>query len=797
MKARGSGPRPASQAVLFPRDVVVAVAGLTGYSVSFSNEEDHELGQLAIGLETQIQANLVTVDVQYGLRDWSGDWDDDYEGLIEFAVVAELVPATPGPTRDDLFITGMELNQVIQHFRSSQHLDAANARPDNSIPLIAEKDTGVRVYVDYDAGSGLPVITTLSGELELRPTTGSATTIVPNGTIAPQRDSLIERGDPRQTLNFTIPEDICRGDVLARSVVFDANAPDQRSSSEQRTLRFRDVEPLRVLGVGVHYTGQDLDLPAPDAGDLLDTLPFTELMYPVPEIEITDFTEIEFSEDLKADIEDGCGDGFSALLDDLEDLKGDSSDVVFAILPTGDSSGSIDSGTVNGCGRHTGVAATFATSQGGAAHEIGHGLGRKHAPCDLWNRCHDPHNQDDDYPKYDDYASDSIGEFGFEPLASLDESVKDPQDFHDFMGYSGHNWISPYTYRGLMGHFGTFAALARRSATESTNRLEDRPHLIRKKTMRLFPRVIVDHDGKASLRPSFHFPAFPTDPAPGIRTHYRIELLDDRRRPLVCTRLYNPNPDCARCCTKRLWASIPFDPAARWFVVRTDGEPILEQHIPDPPQVRIVREAYQEDTRGVLIEWSSEPLSRGLWYLVQWEDPDGNWKGVAPRTRETTMVIPRRLFGKRRTMRVRVLATSGLATGSVERKLRLPDPNPEEVAIVLSGVLGPRRARRVRLGPIVRATAFLRGGGSARRAEFVWFDEAGSELGRGKRFDLRRLEQGRHLIRVVAPNQGAGAGEAAWMVERKGDEFWMETAGEPYSTDDGREETDGDSDGPR
>jgi hypothetical protein len=31
----------------------------------------------------------VRVRVIYGLRDWSGDWDDDFEGRISFAVIAE------------------------------------------------------------------------------------------------------------------------------------------------------------------------------------------------------------------------------------------------------------------------------------------------------------------------------------------------------------------------------------------------------------------------------------------------------------------------------------------------------------------------------------------------------------------------------------------------------------------------------------------------------------------------------------------------------------------------------------
>jgi hypothetical protein len=31
----------------------------------------------------------VTIQVTYGLRDWSGNWDDQYDGTINFAVIGE------------------------------------------------------------------------------------------------------------------------------------------------------------------------------------------------------------------------------------------------------------------------------------------------------------------------------------------------------------------------------------------------------------------------------------------------------------------------------------------------------------------------------------------------------------------------------------------------------------------------------------------------------------------------------------------------------------------------------------
>lgn len=77
--------------------------------------------------------------------------------------MAELEAAGATPSRDDLQITGVEITQVTRFFRSGNHLDLENVMPDNSIPLIASKPTGIRVYVDYDAASSLPPITRKGG----------------------------------------------------------------------------------------------------------------------------------------------------------------------------------------------------------------------------------------------------------------------------------------------------------------------------------------------------------------------------------------------------------------------------------------------------------------------------------------------------------------------------------------------------------------------------------------------------------------------------------------------------------
>ncbi|MHC4270106.1 MAG: hypothetical protein ACYSTS_16805 [Planctomycetota bacterium] len=89
---KGSGPREAREEVIFSGPVTQATAMLQGFDVSFSPRDDHELGNLEVRLTTTIDSlapQRVNIDAVFGLRDWSGDWDDRYEGEIFVTVIAD------------------------------------------------------------------------------------------------------------------------------------------------------------------------------------------------------------------------------------------------------------------------------------------------------------------------------------------------------------------------------------------------------------------------------------------------------------------------------------------------------------------------------------------------------------------------------------------------------------------------------------------------------------------------------------------------------------------------------------
>ena len=78
--------------VTMPVAVTNATAILTGFLVEYSNNNDHHLGQLDVQVAVPpggVNGTSVTVNITYGLRDWSGNWDDQYDGTVFFAVVGE------------------------------------------------------------------------------------------------------------------------------------------------------------------------------------------------------------------------------------------------------------------------------------------------------------------------------------------------------------------------------------------------------------------------------------------------------------------------------------------------------------------------------------------------------------------------------------------------------------------------------------------------------------------------------------------------------------------------------------
>ncbi len=785
-RTEGEGPQSASTQIVFPRRVLRAAVGIGGYSATYENHEDHHLGRLTIELNASVNASDPTrVDVSgaFGLRDWSGDWDDPYGGVVDYVVFAELVgvtPPLPGDARGDLVVADAEITQAIQHFRSHQHLDAANVFPDNSIRLVAGKPAVVRLYVDYDNASGLPPIAQLSGVLQVT-AAGTVTTLAPLQSIVPRRDANIERGQLGHTLNFLIPETLCQGavDIVAR--VFDAADATQFSGDFARSLLFEPLPSLPIMAVGIQYTGDDVSDPnalaAPTMADFTALFDFTEAVYPIPEVVITSYVTMTYDEDVKSDINDGC-DKLGDLKDAVADLRGDADDIVYGLFNSG-----LDTGSVGGCGGG-GVAVGRIGAQGTAAHEVGHALGRKHAPCDNVTRCAQPLDTDGDYPRYSGYDSDSIGEFGFD-IRSASVAVKNPANAHDMMGYSGGRWISPYTYKALLSRipetFGAAAPAGFAAASARSAALPDvRGDWIARKQPQLFLRMDIHRDRSVDFRPAFCFPALPR-PHGTEATEFLVELHDAGGNVLRSACLHADGAGCGCNCHAGGWPlrirhAIAFDPSARKLVLYECDKQIGEWPIPDPPKVSVdVGGNTDRECDDIDVQWHAQGHGdgddEGLWYLVQWRDRFGTWRGLAPRTQDTRLIVPKRIFKGERRSAIRVLASSGIATGEGGWEGEVHQPGgapPGGVEIGLVGIDTTRPGAHA-VPAVLKATIQSGNGGTLPGAALRWYDSRGGEIARGRSLDLAALRVGQHQITAVAPDTGAGGGSATWLIERTAD----------------------------
>jgi len=737
---RGSGPRTASATLVFPRQVNKAVAAIRGYQVGFVSD-DHHVGLVQVELDTQINANVVIVTGRLGCRDWSGNWDDEYNGSLVIGVLCDLVSATAPPPRGDLQIADLEINQAVQFFRSAEHLDAANAMPDNSLPLVGGKATGLRFYVDHDPSAGNPIVT-LSGEVILR-SGGASITLTPRQTIAPRRESEINRALVDHTLNFLIPAEWCRGRLDISCEAFDVASPASRSAAFKRTLQFVDVNPVRVYGVGINYTGSGLNLASPVLTDLLTTFDYTRRVWPTGDVLTSGFTTIAFSGDLSGVAADGCGDGFNDLLDELQDMRGDTDDLVYGLLPLGTPLTGVAGCGGNGAG--TGVVNDGVT----AAHEAAHAVGRKHAPCDDSSRCDSPRNTDDEYPHYGNFVSDSIGEFGYDPE---NNTVFDPAVSTDFMGYSGDDWISPYTFKALLSKgdpvgysagIRSYAFSFAAPAIVAGPRLTGRAEWIKRRMPLLLLSLQVDGDN-VTLRPSFTYAAYLR--RQGDDSDIEIHLEDSKDGVLACVPLQQACGSCdVHCGPLRLHGDVPWHDSASKLVVRRGGRVIATYPIEDKPKIDVRCE--RDKDRNIKVSWSATGKDP-LWYLVQWCDRDGTWRGISPRTQANHLVIPKRfLWATKDKLKIRVLAVHLLNTAIAECEVEAHKTEPPNNIVI----------RELPGRTVVRATLVDPVGRSLGASELAWYDDNGSEIARGS--DLVRSPNlaGVATVRQVA--QGVIASE--------------------------------------
>jgi hypothetical protein len=338
----------------------------------------------------------------------------------------------------NLSIVGIEVTQAIQHFQSAQGQD-------NSVPLVANKRTMVRAYIDSGVDSSIDggFVPNVTGILT---STGSANlSIFPMGSITAGPISTIDRSNLSDTLNFVIPEEQARGIM---NLTVQANVGGSVSSPSNLSVTFNNVQTLKIMMIRIHSSPSVND--APSRTQFLAAVNRLPMVYPIPTnpgLAITYWLPAG-SEVITNTHNLTTQDGMNDLLDDVDDIQDDYASDFKAYGMVSVSASMARFGMAE-----DDSAIGYSCIMESIAHEIGHLYGLDHAPCG------NPPDPDDDFIP----PNGRIGEVGVDVVglsAFPASGVSEPGDFMSYCGSASlpcvgyeNQWISAYHWTNLLDRF--------------------------------------------------------------------------------------------------------------------------------------------------------------------------------------------------------------------------------------------------------------------------------------------------------------------------------------------------------
>jgi len=397
------------------------------------------------------------------------------------------LPLITRPATIDLVLNQVEITQSVQN-------------SSNTVPMVAGRPTVARVYVTVSGVTEASnVIVEASASRNGIPLPGSPRRSDPR-TVT----TGVSRGNYASSFNLALPAEWLSGNVRL-SIVVD---PDNRitevnetNNSLTQTLEFLAVPRLDLTIVPVQYTHtpNGRTYPAPTRDTVSD---WVMRAYPIPGINVRLRAPISFTGDLRS------GNEWERLLDLITDVKlsdgAPSSRVYYGLIPIANGSDRWFSSGIAGIGwvglrASVGLDLTGSTDAAGrlAAHEIGHNLGRFHAPCGVSGDPRQP------FP----YSNASIGPdvYGLDISRARVWSPVAPDTTKDLMSYCQPQWVSDFTYQGLLNNQRIYGASVMQSGAG---------YLV---------RAVLTDDG-ATLEPVYALDGVTPD-APQ-RGEYTVELRD-------------------------------------------------------------------------------------------------------------------------------------------------------------------------------------------------------------------------------------------------------------------------------
>jgi hypothetical protein len=455
-------------------DAAVTVSGPGGYSHQVTSSET--LTGLGPG-----QYTLTALAVTSGSDQYSPAPSSQTKTVgVGASVAASVSYSTGGTAGFNLRVDGVYLVQSVQTYS-------------RGVPLVQDRDALLRVFVTANqinaAAPDVDVSLYRDGVLLTEMTIPAPALSTPLGpdeaTLNSSWNVILDRSLIQG--NLSIVAEVDPGNLIAEGNEGDNTFPE---SGTPVALDVRDAAPFRVTFVPVitKANGRLGNVTSANTGDYLEA---AMRMHPLRSNEV--LLHAPYTTDTDAALQSDNGNGaWTTVLGEILALRGaeSSSRYYYGVVNPSYSGG------VAGVGYIGGAAAIGWDKSGSrgsvAAHEWGHNWDREHAPCGSAS------SPDPGYP----YTGGQIGVIGYDVV---NETLK-PADAHDLMGYCSNEWISDYTYLGVMNFRSSEASLSK-GMGEAVQ-----PGML------VWGRI---EGGRAVLEPAFGLvarPSLPRRPGP-----YRIE----------------------------------------------------------------------------------------------------------------------------------------------------------------------------------------------------------------------------------------------------------------------------------